>query len=239
MRAGVWVYGLGIIALAGMSLAWGKFAPGQPVPAKFPNTATLAAVADIFMLVCAAGLLWRRTAGRAAAALLAYYVVLVLVVMNGPLLVQMYNSYGIYEELAIQAGFAVGALLVLANSGKPRLARIGQIAFGVCCIIYGGAHFAYMNLTAPLVPKWLPPSQLFWGQATGIAQIAAGLAFLSGVQARLAGVLLTAMYVLFQLLVHVPMLIAKPGDHFIATENATNLALIGVAWMIAASFKRR
>ena len=237
MRLGAWGYGLGIIALAGLSLAWGKFAPGQPVPAKFPNYAILAMAANAIMLVCGAGVLWQQTARWAAAVMLAFYVVVVLVLMNGPLLARLYASYGIYESVAIQTGFVVGALLIFAGDGRPRLVRTAQMVFGVCCVIYGGAHFAYMNLTAPLVPKWLPPSQLFWGQLTGVAQIAAGLAFLSGVQARLAGVLLTVMYALFTVLVHVPMLIAKPADHFIMTENATNLALIGVAWLVAESFR--
>lgn len=239
MRPGALIFGLGIAALAGLSLAWDRFAPGQPLPAGFPGHAMLAYAADGVMLMCSAAILWQRTAGGGALVLLAYYVVIVLVLMNGPMLVRLYASYGIYEELAIQAGFAVGALLVYAGSARaPRLLRAGQMAFGICCIVYGGAHFAYMNLTAPLVPGWLPPSQVFWGYATGIAQIAAGLAFLSGLQARLAGMLLTAMYGLFQVMVHIPMLIAKPNDHFILTENATNLALIGVAWMMAASFSR-
>jgi uncharacterized membrane protein YphA (DoxX/SURF4 family) len=237
-RWGVWAFALGLIALAGLSLTWGKFAPGQPVSAKLPHYADLAMLANSFMLVCAMGLLWRRMAGRAALALLGYYVVIVLVVMNGPLLARLYRSYGIYESLAIQAGFAVGALLIFAD-GRSRLVRAGQIVFGVCCVIYGGAHFAYMNLTAPLVPQWLPPSQVFWGQATGAAQIAAGLAFLSGVQARLAGMLLTLMYALFQVMIHIPSLFTKPGDHFAMTENRTNLALIGVAWLIAQPFSEK
>jgi uncharacterized membrane protein len=220
-----------------MSLAWGSFAPGQPVPDNFPARGTLIYVADIFMLVCAAALLWPKTARPAAAALLAYYIGVVLVLMNGPVLARLYGSYGIYESLAIQAAYAVGAALVFTRDA--RMVRAAQIVFGICCVIYGGAHFAYMNLTAPLVPKWLPPSQVFWGQFTGVAQIAAGLAFLSGVQARLAGVLLTVMYVGFTALVHLPMLIAKPADHFIMTENATNLALIGVAWLVAASFANK
>jgi uncharacterized membrane protein YphA (DoxX/SURF4 family) len=236
-RAGACIYALGIILLAGMSLAWGEFAPNQPVPAAFPGRAALAYAADAVMLVCGAGILWRRTAGWAAAALLAYFVVIVLILMNGPVLARQYASYGIYEGLAIQTGLAVGALLALADSGKVDAVRLGQLVFGVCAVIYGGAHFAYINFTAPLVPKWLPPSQVFWAYATGIAQIAAGIAFLTGVRARLAAVLLTALYVLFTLLVHLPMLIAKPGDHFIMTENATNLALIGVAWLIAQSFR--
>ena len=240
-RWGAWIFALGIMVLGGLSLAWGKFAPGQPVPAKLPGFAALSVAANVFMLVCGAGVLWRRTAAWAGLALLVYYGVIVLVLMNGPLLVRLYASYGIYESLAIQAGFAVGALLVFADAtnADPWLVRVAQVAFGIIAIIYGGAHFAYMNLTAPLVPQWLPPSQVFWGQVTGVAQILAGVAFLTGVQARLAGVLLTAMYALFQVLVHLPMLAAKPNDHFIMTENATNLALVGVAWLVAMSFGRR
>ena len=64
---GAGAFALGIIALAGLSLAWGKFAPGQPVPAAFPGRAALAIAANAVMLVCGAGLLWRRTAGWAAA----------------------------------------------------------------------------------------------------------------------------------------------------------------------------
>jgi uncharacterized membrane protein YphA (DoxX/SURF4 family) len=95
-----------------------------------------------------------------------------------------------------------------------------------------------MNLTAPLVPKWLPPTQEFWAYATGIGHIAAGVAILTGVQSRLAAILLTAMYASFTLLVHGPMLLAHPSNHGILAENAENIALIGVAWVVADSLAR-
>ena len=55
---------------------------------------------------------------------------------------------------------------------------------------------------------------------------------------RDAAILLTAMYVSFTLLVHVPMLLADPSSHWIWSENALNLALIGVAWVVADSLAR-
>jgi uncharacterized membrane protein YphA (DoxX/SURF4 family) len=94
-----------------------------------------------------------------------------------------------------------------------------------------------MNLTAPLVPKWLPPTQEFWAYATGVGHIAAGVAILTGVRARLAAILLTAMYASFTVLVHVPMLLADPS-HWNWSENALNLALIGAAWVVADSLAR-
>ncbi len=119
-----------------------------------------------------------------------------------------------------------------------RLTRLGQLAFGVCALLFGGAHFFYMNLTIPLVPKWLPPTQAFWAYATGAGHIAAGVAILTGVQARLAAVLLTAMYASFTPLVHVPMLLADPSSHYIWSENALNIALTGAVWVVADSLAR-
>jgi uncharacterized membrane protein YphA (DoxX/SURF4 family) len=109
-------------------------------------------------------------------------------------------------------------------------------------VLFGGAHFFYMNLTAPLVPHWLPPSQAFWAYATGVGHIAAALAILTGVRARLAAILLTVMYASFTPLVHLPMLLANPSSHWIWSENALNLTLTGVAWVVADSLampKRR
>jgi uncharacterized membrane protein YphA (DoxX/SURF4 family) len=95
-----------------------------------------------------------------------------------------------------------------------------------------------MNLTAPLVPKWLPPSGEFWGYATGIAHIAAGLAIISRVQARLAAILLTVMYASWTPLVHVPLFLAHRSDPGVWSENAMNLVLTGCAWVMADSFAK-
>jgi uncharacterized membrane protein YphA (DoxX/SURF4 family) len=110
--------------------------------------------------------------------------------------------------------------------------------YGVCALLFGGAHFVYLNLTAPLVPAWLPPSQSFWAYATGAGFIAAGLALVTGVHARLAAILLTAMLVAFTALVHTPMLLADPASRGNWSESALNLAMIGVAWVVADSLAR-
>ena len=244
MAFGWRVYGLGLMAMGVVSLALGNFDPGQPVPKAFPDRAALAYAADAFMLVAGAAVLWRRTAAWAAAALAAYYALIVVVLMNGRVVLTHYAEFGAYSGAAEQLAIAAGGLIVYAASAKidaalaARLTRLGQLAFGVCALLFGGAHFFYMNMTVPLVPKWLPPSQEFWAYATGIGHIAAGVAILSGVQARLAAILLTAMFASFTPLVHLPMLLADPSSHFIWTENALNIALIGAAWVVADSLAR-
>ena len=239
------VYGLGVMALAAVALAWGGFDPGQPVPKAFPERAVLGVVASVFMLVAGVAIEWRRTAGWAGGALAVYYGLIVVVLMYGRVALAQPGEYGVWSSAAEQLAIAAGGLIIYAANARiepalaARLMRAGQLAFGVCALLFGGAHFAYMNLTAPLVPKWLPPSQLFWGYATGVAHIAAGVAILTGVQARLAAILLTIMFAAFTPLVHIPLLLADPSSHTNWAENALNLALTGAAWVVADSLGRR
>ena len=238
------VYGLGVMALGLTCLAFGDFNPGQPVPKDFPARTILAFAAGAFMVAAGAAIQWRRTTAWSAAALTAYYTLFVLILMNGPLLLAHYAQYGTYESIAMQTAIAAGGLIVYATTANinetlaARLTRVGQLAIGACALVWGGAHFIYMNLTAPLVPKWLPPTQEFWGYATGIGFVAAGVAILTRIQARLAAILLTVMIAAFGLLANGLALLADPS-RWNWTESALNLALIGVAWVVADSQPRR
>ena len=244
MAFGWRVYGLGVMALAMVCLALGDFLPGQPVPKNFPDRTALVYAAGAFMLVAGAAVEWRRTVAWGAAALTAYYALIVVILMNGRVVLAHYAEFLTYEGLAMQLAITAGGLIVYAASAKieaalaARLTRLSQLAFGVCALVFGGAHFFYMNLTAPLVPKWLPPTQEFWAYATGVGFIAAGVAILTGVQARLAAILQTAMLASFTVLVHVPMLLADSSSHRNWSENAVNLAVMGVAWVVADSLAR-
>lgn len=235
------VYAIGVMMIAALCLAWGVFDQGQPVPKGFPGYTTLAYAAAVFMLIAAAAILWHRSAAWGSAALAGYYALFVVIGMNGSVLVAHPDTYGSYEGIAVQIAITAGALIIFATHARidpavaTRLVRAGQVMFGASAVLFGGAHFVYLGLTAPLVPKWLPPSQVFWAYATGVGHIAAGVAILTGVRARLAAILLTAMYASFTPLVHVPMLLGDPSKHFFWAENAANIALVGVAWVVADS----
>jgi hypothetical protein len=43
------------------------------------------------------------------------------------------------------------------------------------------------------------------------------------------------VFALFTPLVHLPMLLADPSNHWIWSENATNIAVTGAAWIVADS----
>ncbi len=239
------MWGLGIVALGLVSLVLGAFDPGQPVPADLPGRTGLAYAVDGFLVLAGLAVQRRRTALPATAALAAYYLFVVVLLMYGRMVVHHPAEYSTYEAVAEQLAIAAAGVVAYAATAAidpPRAAtliRIGQVAFGVCAVVFGGAHFVYVNLTAPLVPTWLPPSPLFWAYLTGVAHITAGAAIIIGVAAHLAAVLLTVMFAAFTLLVHLQLLGGTPDKAFFWTENALNLALIGAAWIIADSLAGR
>jgi uncharacterized membrane protein len=241
MEWGWRVYGLGIVAVSLVAFAFS----GQPVPKWLPERAVFAYAAAAFLLVAGLGMELRRTVTWAAAALIVYYVLFVLLLENGPAIVGSYDSYGTYFAVAEPLSFAAAALIVYAATSDmdatraARLTRLAQLAFGACAVFFGGAHFVYLDLTAPLIPTWLPPSQEAWAYATGVFHIAAGIALLTGIQARLAAILAAVMYASFIPLVFVPVLMKQPASAFRWTELATTIVLIGVAWTIADSLKPR
>jgi uncharacterized membrane protein len=238
------IFGVGVAALGLACLVFGDFDTGQTVPKNFPARTALAYCAGALMLVAGLAVAWRRTAVWGAAALTGYYTAVVLLLMNGRSLLSGYAVYGTYENIAMQLAIAASSLIVYTTAAQiqvgvaTRLARVGRVAFGVCSLIWGGAHFIYMNMTAPLIPKWLPPGQVFWGYVTGCCFIAAGLAIVTGIRARLAALLLTVMIASFGLLANGPMLVANPSSTLNWTESILNLALTGAAWVVADSLAR-
>jgi len=244
-RIGFHVYGLAAVALGLVGIAWGDFAlVWQPVPDTVPGRTTLAYVAGGALLSAGAAMQWPRAAARGAATLTVLYALGVLL-LHAPRVAAHPMNFGTWAGLAEQLALVAGGLVAyaaVAPLGAERAARIskaGWMTLGVCLFSFGLAHFVYVDATAALVPKWLPPNRIFWAYATGIAHWAAGLAILTGIAAPTAAKWLTAMFVGFGILVHAPSLFVDPRSHMNWTANAMNLALIGAAWVIADGISAR
>lgn len=235
------IYGLGIIAVGLVSLVFRDFHPGQPVPKSFPNRAILAYAANGFLIIAGICMEWRRFTSLSAAALIAYFGVLVVLLMDGNVIVSHPTAFVSYEGTAIELAIFAAALIIYAacadmsHDKGAQLTRIGQMIFGACAIVFGTAHFVYLKYTAALVPHWIPPSQVFWAIFCGVALVAAGIAILVGLYARLAAILITIMFAAFTPLVHLPLLLSDPHKYFYWTENTINLLLTGSAWVLADS----
>jgi uncharacterized membrane protein YphA (DoxX/SURF4 family) len=237
IRMGRHVYGLGAAALGSVELVFGAFsADWVPVPPALPGYQLLLYGSAGLLILAGLAIQVPRTAAIAALALAAFFAGWTLVLLLPHALADP-ATWVSWQGVAENAAMALGGVLAsgVGATQMPALVRAARLAFGLCLLVFGISHFFYAGFTAALVPAWLPPSQLFWAYATGVAQLAAGLAMLSGVKARLAATLLTAMYLGFGLLVHLPSIIANPASHDAWAENAINLLLIGAAWSLADS----
>jgi hypothetical protein len=112
---------------------------------------------------------------------------------------------------------------------------IGSAAFflGICAASFTLEQAIYLDATAHLVPKWVPPSQMVWAVVTTVAFALAAVALLTNRMALLAARLLTMMLVSFGLLVWVPLVISDPHNHTNWSENAETFAIAGAAWILA------
>jgi hypothetical protein len=74
---------------------------------------------------------------------------------------------------------------------------------------------------------------MFWAVTTTIALALAAVSLLTGRLVIAASRWLTAMFMIFGLLVWLPRLLAAPQDHTNWGGNAQNLAITGAAWIVA------
>jgi uncharacterized membrane protein YphA (DoxX/SURF4 family) len=227
-------------------LVWGDFAlQWQPVSATLPGRTALAYAVAALLVSAGLGLNGRRHVAVMCAAALGGFYLLVTFVLHGPDVAAHPKVFATWSGAAEQLALAAAGLVAFASihaalsaTQVARLLHTGQITFAICLLGFGIAHFLYIDFTASMVPKWIPAGQMFWAWATGFAHIAAGLAILFRVQARLAAVLVTVMFIAFGLLVHAPLLLADASSHLNWVSNAMNLALTGAAWTVADSVRR-
>lgn len=232
------VFGLGAIALGTVQLIFGEFAPvWVPVPATMPGYQLLLWLCAGLLILGGLAVNLARTAA-AGALVLAGLFLASLLALHLPHAVMDPATWVSWQAIAESLVMALGGMLAWTQvartdeARRARIARAARLAFGLCLLVFGISHFVYVRFTAAMVPAWLPPSQLLWAYATGIAQLAAGLAMLSGIKARLAALLLTIMYAAFSLLVHLPAVFAHPESHMSWAENGINLLLTGAAWCL-------
>ena len=224
------VFGVAALAFGLITLAWHEYNGGHLAPyVVYP-----AAAAEI---VGGAAIQFRRTAKMGAAILGAVYLVFALrcvpQIFAQP---QIYNSWGNFFE---QFSLVTGAVIVYAclSSSLPwsrkTLNRIGRILVGICVASFTLEQAFYLGPTATFVPKWLPPTQMFWAITTTVLFALAAVAVLANRRALLATRLLTIMLVIFGLLVWIPLLVSDLHSHTNWSETALTFAIAGTAWILA------
>ena len=232
------LYGAAAIIFGAATIFWYDFNiwQGIAVLGKGPYAEPMVYVAAVAVLAGGLAIQWRGTAQIGAVVLGTVYLLVALLWIPGiaraPLVYDHWGNF--FEQFSIFSGALIAyASLAPESPRAPRLAWIGRVCFGVCVISFMLEQAFYLQATAGFVPKWIPPGQMFWAITTTVAFALAAVAILSGRQALLASRLLTAMILLFGLLIWLPAIFADPHSHFNWSENAQNFAILASAWVLA------
>jgi uncharacterized membrane protein YphA (DoxX/SURF4 family) len=236
---GRYVYGWAAIGFGICALAWHDLSNWLQIKAlgDVPHHDILTYIVATIEILGGVAVQWPRTARAGAVALGAIYFTFALLgiqlIIEHPL---DYNGFGNFFE---KFSFVSGAVILYACSGPiapartVRLAQIGYYSFGICVFSFGLEQLFYLSATASLVPKWIPPGQMFWAIATTAAFALAAVALITGFKARLASRLTAAMLVGFGLLVWLPALFADPHSFLNWTETVETLGIAALAWIVA------
>ena len=119
---------------------------------------------------------------------------------------------------------------------KINLSVFGRYVYAVPMFVFGLFHFMNGNMMADsFMPDWLP-MKLFFVYLTGAGLIGASVSFVIKVYARLAGLLLALMLLLFIVLLWMPGIMA--GNQDLMSMLLKDLGLLGGALMAAGQAKK-
>jgi uncharacterized membrane protein len=234
--------GLGIVGLLYRDLVpvW------NPVPASIPAHELFVFLGALVSLTTGIGLLVPPTAAMAARLLFATLLLwLLLFRLPNFLHTALFAAcWSVFPLLVILAAAWVLYVCFAADWDRRHLRlisgnnglHIARILYGLSLIFFGAAHFIDVKDTVSLIPNWLP-GHLFWAYFTGSAFVAAGVAVLIRLWARLAACLSALQIGLFLLLVWIPIIAAGSKDAFQWSETILNAALLAGAWVIADSYR--
>jgi uncharacterized membrane protein YphA (DoxX/SURF4 family) len=228
-------FAIGAILLGAVGIAFHDFAmQWQPVPAGIGMRTQLAYLAGA-VLVIGGLLLLAPKLERVGALLLAVFIGLWTVALNLPAALAHAGSIGAWNSPAEITFMTMGAFALYADGApgnlRPTLLRVARMLAGAAAIVFGLAHFNYIDFTASFVPGWIP-FKTFWAWATGAGHLAAGLALVSGVKARLGVTCEAAMMAAFVLLLHLPRVIAAPDNHAEWIMLGVSSMLTGAALLV-------
>jgi len=238
------VFGLGTVAYGVVALIWPDPNHWQQLHqmGNVPHLQALVYLAAAIQILGGLSIQWPTAARAGAFALGAVYLIFALLL--APQIIAKPGVFDNWANFFEPLSLVAAALIIYATVGEKDpsraagAAQIGRVGFGICVVSFAIEQLVHLNMTAGLVPTWIPPGQMFWAIATTIALALAAVSILTGRAALLAARCLTAMLIGFWLLVWIPLSLAGPPKVSNWSENVETLAIAGAAWVVADSLRQ-
>jgi uncharacterized membrane protein len=208
-----------------------------PVIPWLPAIPSLACLVGAILVLCGAGLLFQRTLVVSSITLGALMLLCGLA-FDVP---RHFNLMSAPWRTNVLEPIAIASLAWLASGLggiAGRLRRTSRYLLAFTLIVFGIGHFQILTPIAHMVPGWIP-WHLFWTVFFGVAFIAAGVSFATGVLQRWAALGVGLMFALWLVTIHLPVLLNMlhtPG----ATQDPDKwsdvfivVALWGGLWALA------
>ena len=149
---------------------------------------------------------------------------------------RIYNSWGnFFEQFSLVTGAAIGFAGLSTAWPRKTVDRIGRILLGVCAASFALEQAFYLGPTASLVPKWVPPSQMFWAVTTTVFFALAALALLDESNGTSRGAPTHNDAGNVWVTGWVPLLLSDPRSHGNWSETVETFAIAGATWILADS----
>jgi hypothetical protein len=198
----------------------------------------------VLLATLAAALLFNRKPGIAGAGL-GMTIVVWIGFRHFPLFIRDITDPSELNYMAIGMAIAASAFFVAesfrysvpgphiysARHWPTIITPLGRYLYAVSMIIFGFQHLVYANFIASLIPLWIPAHK-FWAYATGVLLIATGLSIIFAWRIRSGSLWLGRMIGLWVLLVHLPKIVANPGDTYEWTNLLQSVAITSGAFVL-------
>jgi uncharacterized membrane protein YphA (DoxX/SURF4 family) len=246
-RVAAILFSSGMIAMGTLSIIFRDFAfDWQPVPAFQPGREVLAALCGVIMVAFSVALLYRNTAAIAARVTLAF--LLVWLSLKVPALVVAPQMEFVWLGFGEIGMLVAGGLVLFAGLSRleesaffgrftsRRGIRIAQVVFGLSVIPVGLSHLFYGQITASLIPSWMP-FRMGLAYVTGVGQVVCGMALLISFLPRLAAFVEAFMLALFAFFVWGPGTWITASPKLAGTPPGFRFPLTAflITWVIGAS----
>src|SRR5579859_6301258 len=121
---------------------------------------------------------------------------------------------------------------IASARGLDKVVALSNLCFAIPLAVFGAEHLTGAKFIMLGVPSYMP-WRLFWAYFVGVALLAASLSIATRIQVRWSGLLFGIMMFLFVAMVHIPRVVASPGERIPWVIVFREMSFGGGGWALA------